>query len=207
MSDSRCLNAGDTVVIASHNPGKLLDLRSCFPELSTLSAAELGVPDAPEEGRDFRSNAAQKALDASRATGLPGIADDCGLCISGLGDEPGIFSKRHALRSGGWKEGMADLWERLQRSGSGPAATFHCALALAFPDGFHHCVEGIVHGEVIWPPRGSKGAGYDPFFLPAGGERTFGEMSDEERLRKNHRSVACGLLYHSGLLRFRNSMF
>ena len=207
MNSRRSLAAGETVVIASHNPGKVLELRSCFPGFKLLSASDLGLSDPTEEGADFCSIASQKALFAAHASGLPAIADDCGLCILGLGNEPGILTKRHAVSCGGWAAGMRNLWERLVRTGRGTEATFHCALAIAFPDGYHHSVEGIVQGEMVWPPRGSEGAGYDPIFQPAGWQLTFAEMSDDERLRNNHRSVACGLLYRSGLLGMQNSMF
>jgi XTP/dITP diphosphohydrolase len=203
----RQLCVGDTLVIATHNPGKLQDLGRCFPGLSLRSAAALGIPENSEEGDDFRSIAAEKALFSASFTGLPSVSDDCGLCIEALGNEPGIFSKRHALRSGGWEEGMSVLWDRVKSGGKGTAASFHCALALAFPDGSHRCVEGVVLGEVIWPPRGSHGSGYDSFFRPRGESKTFGEMDDDERSRKNHRHAACVLLGQTDLLNLRNSVF
>jgi XTP/dITP diphosphohydrolase len=174
--------AEDTLVIASHNAGKVAELVELLAPfgVSVRSAAELGLPEPEETGTTFVANAELKARAASAGSGLPALADDSGIAIHGLGGAPGIFSAR-------WAGSPRDFFlamERVNRElGDNPdrTASFFCALALAWPDGHIESFEGRVDGTVTWPPRGENGFGYDPMFVPNGDNRTFGEMTFEEK--------------------------
>lgn len=182
---------GATLVIASHNPGKVKEIRDLLEPLvdHVASAAELGLPEPEESGESFRANAEHKARTAARAADLPALADDSGLVVPTLGGAPGIHSARWA----GPKRDFAWAMARVERALKGQAdrrAHFVCALALAWPDGHCETFEGRVHGTLVWPPRGSEGFGYDPIFLPNGHKRTFGEMAPSAKHAISHRAEA-----------------
>jgi len=179
------------LVLASHNRGKVREIQELLAPfgLDVVSARELGLPEPDETEDSFIGNAVLKAEAAMRASGLPALADDSGLVVDALGGAPGIYSARWAGESKDFNAAMA----RAHREMNGTAQTsarFVCALAVAAPGEQTRVFEGVVEGEVTWPPRGDKGFGYDPMFVPNGETRTFGEMSHEEKLPMTHRARA-----------------
>jgi XTP/dITP diphosphohydrolase len=176
-----------TVVIATHNPGKLAELRELLAPygIEALSAAALGLPEPEETGKTFAENARIKAKAAAKATGRAAFADDSGLVVEALNGEPGIHSARWAGAGKDFRGAMNRiqtlLIERGARAPEQRRAHFVAALCLAWPDGYLEEFEGRVDGIVTWPPRGDMGFGYDPLFLPDGFDRTFGEMSADEK--------------------------
>ncbi len=174
------------LVLATHNAGKLREFRELFVgyPVTIVSAGELGLPEPEETGRTFIENAVLKAEAAAKASGLPALADDSGLCVEALGGDPGIYSARWAGKPADFSAAMATIARLLDEKGAlDPGqrrAHFIAALALAWPDGRQEVVEGRVDGAVV-APRGTLGFGYDPLFLPDGHERTFGEMAAEEK--------------------------
>jgi XTP/dITP diphosphohydrolase len=176
-----------SLVIATHNPGKLAEMRELLAlyGIEAVSAGELGLPEPEETGRSFRANARIKAAAAARASGKAAFADDSGLAVDALGGEPGIHSARLAGPDKDFRFAMNEIQTRLMQKGARTPeqrrAHFVSALCAAWPDGHVEEFEGTVHGTVVWPPRGNLGFGYDPLFLPDGHARTFGEMSSEEK--------------------------
>ena len=189
---------GDKLVIATHNPGKMREMRDLMEPLgiSCVGAEELGLPEPEEIGNTFVDNADLKAREAADLSGLPALADDSGLCVDALQGAPGIFSARWAEDEQGnrdWMRAMERLWREVEAAGpdAGHDAHFACALAIAWPnDGQAENFEGRVDGMLTWPPRGDKGFGYDPIFVPAGHEATFGEMDPAEKHQMSHRADA-----------------
>ena len=175
------------VVIATHNSGKLREMRELLAPygIEAVSAGELGLGEPDETGDTFIANAQIKAEAAAQAAQLPAFADDSGLCVDALGGDPGIYSARWAREAGDFPAAMANVHDLMQAkgatSGAQRRAHFVSALAIAWPDGHLETFEGKVFGAIVWPPRGQKGFGYDPFFQPDGHTRTFGEMSAEEK--------------------------
>ncbi|MCC6775392.1 MAG: RdgB/HAM1 family non-canonical purine NTP pyrophosphatase [Hyphomicrobiales bacterium] len=175
------------IVIATHNPGKLREMRELLQPygIQAASAGELGLGEPEETGTTFRANARIKATTATLASGLPAFADDSGLAVDALGGEPGIYSARWASAGKDFQLAMRAVEERLEACGAqSPAerrARFVSALCVAWPDGHVEEFEAEVVGTLVWPPRGEQGFGYDPMFLPDGHERTFGEMSSDEK--------------------------
>jgi XTP/dITP diphosphohydrolase len=175
------------VVIATHNPGKLKEMRELLAPygIEAQSAGELGLAEPKETGTSFAENARIKAMAAAKAIGRAGFADDSGLVVEALGGEPGIHSARWAGPDKDFSAAMnrvqALLSERGAESPGERRAHFMAALCLAWPDGHVEEFEGRVDGIVVWPPRGDRGFGYDPLFLPDGSKRTFGEMDAEEK--------------------------
>ncbi|HET6377537.1 MAG TPA: RdgB/HAM1 family non-canonical purine NTP pyrophosphatase [Methylocella sp.] len=173
------------LVIATHNPGKLAEMRGLLSPygVDAVSAGELGLPEPEETGASFAENAAIKARAAAEACRLPALADDSGLCVDALGGAPGVNSARWAGPSRNFTAAMQKVEEALREAKAIPPfrAHFACALALAFPGGETQIFEGKVYGELVFPPRGSLGFGYDPVFRPDGHARTFGEMTSEEK--------------------------
>ncbi len=175
------------VVIATHNPGKLKEMRELLAPygVATQSAGDLRLPEPDETGKTFAANARIKALAAARASGDVAFADDSGLVIDALGGEPGIHSARWAGLDKDFRGAMNRiqtlLIERDAKTPEQRRAHFVAALCIAWPDEHVEEFEGRVDGVVAWPPRGDKGFGYDPLFRPDGFDRTFGEMSAEEK--------------------------
>jgi XTP/dITP diphosphohydrolase len=171
------------VVIATHNAGKLAEMRELLAPfgIEAVSAGELGLPEPEETGTMFAENAAIKAKAAADATGLPAFADDSGLCVDALDGAPGIFSARWAGPTKDFTGAMARIFAELDRRGAAERrAHFVSALVLAWPDGHTELFEGRVFGELV-AARGSAGFGYDPIFRPDEHERTFGEMTADEK--------------------------
>jgi XTP/dITP diphosphohydrolase len=174
------------VVIATHNAGKLREMRELLAPfgVEAVSAGELGLPVPAETGHMFAENAGIKAHAAAGATGLPALADDSGLCVVALDGAPGLFSADWAV-NGDFRAAMERVERELQKRGATTPerrrAYFISALVIAWPDGHEELFEGRVHGTIVWPPRGERGFGYDPMFLPDGHDRTFGEMGADEK--------------------------
>ena len=189
---------GDKLVIATHNPGKLREIAELMQPfgIACVGASELGLPEPDETGVTFADNADLKARAAADLSGLPALADDSGLCVDALGGMPGIFSARWAEeREGGrnFSLAMERVWNALEDCGPKASrdAHFACALSIAWPnDGQAESFEGRVDGQLVWPPRGDRGFGYDPMFVPAGYEQTFGEMEPAEKHAMSHRARA-----------------
>lgn len=178
-------------MIASHNPGKareIADLLAPFG-VAVVSAATLGLPEPEETGTTFTANAELKARAAARGSGLPALADDSGLEVAALKGAPGIHSARWAGPTKDFAAAMRKIEDALQGH-SDRTARFICALALAWPDGHCEVFEGRVDGRLVWPPRGSRGFGYDPIFVPEGFDKTFGEMEPEAKHAISHRADA-----------------
>jgi XTP/dITP diphosphohydrolase len=189
---------GEKLVIASHNPGKLREIAELIEPLgiACVGAEELGLPEPEEIGNTFLDNADLKAREAADLSGLPALSDDSGMCVDALHGLPGIFSARWAEDGDGnrdWMRAMERVWTRLEAEGPDASrdAHFACALSLAWPnDGQIEGFEGRVDGTLVWPPRGDQGFGYDPMFVPAGHEQTFGEMDPAEKHTISHRARA-----------------
>jgi XTP/dITP diphosphohydrolase len=182
-----CRPLSGRLVIATHNPGKLAEMRELLAPhgIDAISAGELGLKEPEEIGMTFSANARIKAEAAAKASGLPAFADDSGLAVDALGGEPGIHSARWAGPDRNFRRAMELVEEKIRERGAttpqGRKAHFVSALCVAWPDGDVEEFEGRVDGTLVWPPRGDKGFGYDPVFLPDGHARTFGEMSSEEK--------------------------
>lgn len=191
--DSRKLEPG-RLVVASHNPGKVREIAALLGPygVEPVSAGSLGLPEPEETGTTFVANAELKALLAADLSGLPALADDSGLCVEALGLEPGIFSARWAGPDRDFDFAMRLVEEHLERAGpeAGRDAFFMCALSVAWPDGHLESFEGRVDGTLVWPPRGNRGFGYDPMFLPNGYAETFGEMDPDAKHKISHRADA-----------------
>ena len=183
----------DELVIASHNDGKLREITALFagqPFLVT-SARTYDLPEPEETEDSFLGNAALKARATAAATGKPALADDSGLVVPALNGAPGIYSAR-------WAGPDKDFILAMQKVESSLAATggtdrrahFICALVLCWPDGHEEGFEGRIDGQLVWPPRGDRGFGYDPIFVAEGHDITFGEMEPQTKLAMGHRARA-----------------
>lgn len=183
--------SGDRLIIASHNPGKVTEIDDLVRPygVTAVSAGSLGLPEPEETGTSFAENAVLKARAAALAADMPALADDSGLVVAALDGAPGIRSARWA----GPEKDFAMAMEMIERKLGDTAerrASFVCALALAWPDGEADLFEGEVHGVLVWPPRGDRGFGYDPMFVPDGHRETFGEMEPAAKHRISHRAAA-----------------
>jgi XTP/dITP diphosphohydrolase len=187
---------GDRLVIASHNQGKIREIAALMAPfgITVVSAGALGLPEPEETGATFEENAALKAHAAAEGSGLPALADDSGLVVAALGGDPGIYSARWAGPGKDFALAMQRVEDGLasqERIGQGDRrAHFVAVLALGWPDGHVELFRGEAHGTLVWPPRGTRGFGYDPIFLPGGRDLTFGEMDQDEKHRISHRAEA-----------------
>jgi XTP/dITP diphosphohydrolase len=181
---------GSKLVIASHNPGKLVEIIAMLApyRVEPLGAAALGLAEPEETGSTFEANAALKAHAAAEETGLPALADDSGLVVPALGGAPGIYSARWAGSSRDFSLAMARVHREL--GDKNRAAFFVSVLALAWPDGGEELFRGEVHGSLGWPPKGENGFGYDPIFVPEGHTQSFGEMPPAQKYAIDHRARA-----------------
>ncbi|MCV6548641.1 MAG: non-canonical purine NTP pyrophosphatase [Cohaesibacter sp.] len=184
---ARKLTADTPLVVASHNKGKIREIREllAFYGLSLKEAEELDLPEPIEDGDSFEANAKIKALAAATATGLPALADDSGFAVDALDGDPGIYSARWAGPDKDFALAMRNVEEKLQQKGATDPeqrkARFVAVLCLAWPDGHCDLFRGEIEGTCVWPPKGDKGFGYDPVFMPDGYDVTFGEMSSEQK--------------------------
>ncbi len=199
------LAGGGRLVIATHNAGKLREIAALLAPfgMACVAAGELGLAEPAETGASFADNALLKAQAAAEASGLPALADDSGLCVAALGGRPGVYTADWAERQ--WFEGEAGRdWFMAMGKVEGllcaagahvnRAAYFACTLAVAWPGGGSTIYEGRVGGTMVWPPRGGLGFGYDPVFVPAGGNQTFAEIDPAEKHRISHRAAAFAAL-------------
>jgi XTP/dITP diphosphohydrolase len=184
------------LVIASHNEGKVREIGALLAPygLDVVSAKQLDLPEPEETGTAFVANAELKARSAADLSGLVALADDSGLCVDALGGDPGVYTANWAETAHGrdWMLAMTKVEQALAAAGpdAGRDAHFVCTLALAWPDGHVQWFEGRVDGTLVWPPRGDRGFGYDPMFVPTGGEQTFGEMDPDAKHAISHRADA-----------------
>jgi XTP/dITP diphosphohydrolase len=190
LSDAPRRFAGDRLVVASHNRGKIDEITELLARfgIAAVAAAALGLPEPEETGDSFEANAALKARAAAAASGLPALADDSGLVVPALDGSPGIYSARWAGAAKDFRIAMARVEREL--GDRDRDAVFVAVLALAWPEGHVELFRGEAPGRLIWPPRGDKGFGYDPMFVPAGGRLTFGEMDPARKHRISHRARA-----------------
>ena len=185
--------ADDTLVLATHNQGKLREIKELLADrqIEVLSAAALGLDEPEETETSFTGNARLKARAAAQATSLPALADDSGLVVEALNGNPGIYSARWAGPEKDFAMAMQQVEQKLAESGSDDRrAHFICSLSLVWPEGFDVTVEGRVDGTLVWPPRGSNGFGYDPMFIADGYDQTFGEMDPALKHAIGHRADA-----------------
>ena len=183
----------DTLVIATHNAGKMREIKALFSGfgINILSASELGLDEPDETDTSFIGNALLKARAAAMSAGQPALADDSGLCVTALDGAPGIYSARWAGPKRDFSLAMTAVETALAKTGNGDSgAEFVCALALVWPDGYEVCVEGRVKGQITFPPRGKHGFGYDPIFQPDGYQMSFGEMDPDAKHAISHRADA-----------------
>ena len=189
VSDGRDLR-GATLVLATHNEGKLREFRGlCEPfDVRLTSSRELDLLEPEETGDTFEANAVLKATSAMEASGKPALSDDSGLCVETLDGAPGVYTADWATTESGTRDfalAMRKVEDELERLGAidpqRRRASFVSVLCLAWPDGTTEHFRGEVRGTLVWPPRGEKGFGYDPVFLPDGHKRTFGEMDEQEK--------------------------
>ena len=185
------------LVLATHNPGKVAELRELLAghPVEVIPGAALGLGEPVEDGRSFAANARIKAHAAARAAGLPALADDSGLAVAALAGRPGVHSARWAGPEADFGRAMARVRDELvARYGSFAAAdrraAFVAALCLAWPDGHEELAHGRVAGELVDPPRGARGFGYDPMFQPQGSSQTFAELPRSAKQAQSHRGRA-----------------
>jgi len=184
------------LVIASHNEGKVREIRALLAPfgIEPVSAKALDLPEPEETGTSFAANALIKAVSACDLSGLPALADDSGLRVEALNGEPGVYTANWAETSDGrdWMMAMGKVERRLNALGPATSRSAHfiCTLALVWPDGSDALFEGRVEGSLVWPPRGDRGFGYDPVFVPLGGTETFGEIDPDAKHAISHRADA-----------------
>lgn len=189
---SRRLDAS-RLIVASHNAGKVREIAQLMAPhgIEAVPAVSLGLNEPEETEATFKGNALLKAHAAAKAGALPALADDSGLCVDALRGEPGVYSARWAGPAKDFALAMRLVHERMMAIAGAPdTARFVCALALAWPDGHAEAFEGEVRGRIVWPPRGTRGFGYDPIFVAGGYDVTFGEMAPEEKHAISHRARA-----------------
>lgn len=183
----------DRLIVASHNDGKVREIAEMLKPwaVEVVSAAGLGLAEPEETETTYQGNAALKALAAAQVAGLPALADDSGFEVEAINNSPGLYSARWAGPDRDFSFAMKKVHEAVQASGqSDRRCRFVCALSLAWPDGHVETVEGRIEGEMVWPPRGEKGFGYDPMFQPLGHNLTFGEADPDWKHSVSHRAVA-----------------
>jgi XTP/dITP diphosphohydrolase len=187
----RKLARGEKLVLASHNTGKLREIETLLLPLriEVISAVTLGLPEPVEDAPDFTGNARIKAVAAATASNLPALSDDSGFCVAALNGAPGVYSARWAGPSKDFSAAMATVHERIGEN-LDCRAWFIAALCIAWPDGHAQTFVGRIDGSVVWPPRGDQGFGYDPMFVPASFQHTFGEMNPDDKHAISHRARA-----------------
>lgn len=185
----------DALLIGSHNKKKIEEIASLLsPYVSTFkNAAELTLEEPEETGATFEENAKIKAVTLAQKTGLPTLSDDSGFCVEALDGAPGVYSARWAIpREGAERDfvyAQQKVWDQIKDQDNFKAS-FQSVLCLAWPDGEAVFAHGVIEGDIQWPPRGSKGFGYDPIFVPKGYDLTFAEMSFEQKQSISHRRLA-----------------
>jgi len=187
------------LVIASHNKGKIAEIKELFEPYGVEIVVRDDLPEPEENGSTFEENAAIKSDFFAKETGLPSLADDTGLVIPALGGEPGIHSARWAGENKDFTAAMDKIAEEIRKESyaNGSPAHFVCVFSLTWPDGHKEQFRGEVHGYLTFPPRGERGFGYDPIFEPEGYGMTFGEMEPDAKHAISHRAEAFKLMIES----------
>ena len=186
----------ERLVLASHNAGKLREIDALLKPYGKvcLSAAAFDLAEPEETETTFAGNARIKAHYAARASNLPALSDDSGICVDALGGAPGVYTADWAETPDGrdFNLAMAKVWDQVQGTAMAPpyTARFHCTLCLAWPDGHDEIFEGQAEGHLVWPKRGTNGFGFDPMFQPVGYDLTFGEMEEDQKKAIAHRTEA-----------------
>jgi len=191
MQLSNKFSSGDKIVIASHNEGKINEFKTLLAEynLKILTSLDLGILDVKETGRTFQENSLIKVK--SVPDNYLAISDDSGLCVNSLGGKPGIFSSRFQKKCGGWFKAMEKIYSDVKTKKTQDfSAKFTCCLSIKFSKNLIYSYLGEVKGEIVWPPKGNNGFGYDPFFIPKGHSKTFAEMEHSDKIFIDHRSIA-----------------
>jgi len=181
------------LVVASHNQGKVREIRDLLAPfaLKIASVAELDLPEPEETEKTYRGNAKLKAAAAASASGMPALSDDSGFEVAAINNSPGLYSARWAGPEKDFSMAMEKVHASFLASGSQDKnCRFVCALSLVWPDGHDETVEGTIDGEMVWPPRGNRGFGYDPMFRPIGHDLTFGECDQDWKHQVSHRANA-----------------
>ena len=200
---TRIFSRSEKLVIASHNPGKVSEIRALLKPLriDVVGADELGLIEPEETGKTFTENAELKARLAAEASGMPALSDDSGMAVSALGGAPGIYSARWAGPKKDFSLAIKRVNDAFLMKGSPDrSCSFICVLSLAWPDGHIESFEGRVSGTAVFPPRGSHGFGYDPIFQPTGYDLTFGEMVPQDKHAMSHRAHAFSQLLEQCLI-------
>lgn len=182
----------DVFLVATHNKGKAEEFKDLFSSIgvATLFSSEFKIAEPEETGTTFKQNSIIKARSCSNL-GYNVISDDSGLCVECLKGKPGIFSARWSKKYGGWYNAMNFIYQKiLETKSNNFAAKYYCVLSILWKDGSIKTYSGSIVGSIVWPPRGLNGFGYDPFFQPVGGKKTFGEMQRQKKMSIDHRSVA-----------------
>ena len=194
------------IVIASHNQGKVQEMADLLApyQIKVLTAKALGLPEPEETGETFRENAELKARQAADKSGQIALSDDSGLAVEALNGAPGILSARWAGAERDFTQACRRVWDNISKNNSpgknlNTNAAFICVLALAWPQGHVVSFEGRVDGQIVWPPRGQNGFGYDPIFVANGHRLSFGEMKPEDKHKISHRARAFELMKQSCL--------
>jgi XTP/dITP diphosphohydrolase len=198
------LSPGDKLVVASHNPGKVKEIRELLEpyRLKVIGAADLRLAEPEEIGSSFAENARLKAEAASASSNLAALADDSGLSVAALNGAPGIHSARWAGPKKDFRMAMSRVEDEMRRSGNpDKRAHFVCVLALSAPEADTEIFEGRAYGAIEFPPRGQFGFGYDPIFLPEGRRFTFAEMDPKAKHAISHRAKAFDKFVKSALNR------
>lgn len=180
-----------TIVLASHNKGKIGEFKSLFAgsSVNLITSSDLGIKDVEETGKTFEENSIIKAESIPNQYIV--LSDDSGLSIETLNNKPGIFSARYASKKGGWQNAMRALYgEVLNKKTNNFNAKFECVISLRWYDEWIKTFYGSVKGKIVWPAIGSNGFGYDPFFIPSGYKKTFGEMNHSDKIMIDHRYIA-----------------
>jgi XTP/dITP diphosphohydrolase len=196
------LPRGSVLVVASHNQGKVREIKALLGPhgIEPVSAGDLKLPEPEETGASFIANAELKARAAADASGHPALADDSGLWVDALDGAPGIYSARWAGKPADFRIAMARVEKELkEKHATDLTAKFVCALSVAMPHGEIKSFEGEVHGHLTFPPRGTRGFGYDPIFVPQGRDQTFAEIDPQVKNDMSHRAKAFEKLLHSGI--------
>jgi XTP/dITP diphosphohydrolase len=196
------LPRGSQLVVASHNEGKVREIKALLGPhgIVPVSAGSLGLPEPEETATTFAGNAELKARASAQGSGHAALADDSGLCVDALGGDPGIYSARWAGPTKDFAIAMTRIENELKAKGlTTSTAKFVCALSLALPSGEIQTFEGEVHGTLTFPPRGDHGFGYDPIFIADGMDQTFAQIDPAQKHAMSHRARAFEKLLHSGI--------
>ena len=191
MQLSNKFSIGDTIVIASHNEGKINEFKTLLAayNLRIITSRDLEIQDVEETGNTFQENSLIKVK--SIPDNYIAISDDSGLCVNSLGGKPGIFSSRFQKQCGGWFEAMEKIYSDIKNKKIEDfSAKFICCLSIKFSKNLIYSYLGEIRGKIVWPPKGKNGFGYDPFFIPKGYTKTFAEMEHSSKILIDHRSIA-----------------